>query len=145
VPAADLGYMAAYQAGQLLGLVILAALAFWLLRRARRRSEQRYEELAPKPPTVSAIVAAAEPVAAKPVAAKPVAEPNGSPPEEAELREIYEKVGKPEALVEAKEKVVDLAAQLVERDGIEMDEALRTAYRRSLAEHREYLAAKGLA
>jgi hypothetical protein len=141
VPAADLGYMAAYQAGQLLGLVILAALAFWLLRRARRRSEKRYEELAPEPPTVSEIVAAAE----------PVAESNGTPPEEAEpheeaeLREIYEKVGKPEAFAEAKEKVVDLAAQLVEREGLDMDEALRTAYRRSLAEHREYLAAKGLA
>jgi hypothetical protein len=140
VPAADLGYMAASQAGQLLGLVILAALAFWLLRRARRRSEQRYEELAPEPPTVSAIVAAA-----KPVVAKPVAESNGTPQEEAELREIYEKVGKPDAFAEAKEKVVDLAAQLVEREGLGMDEALHTAYRRSLAEHREYLAAKGLA
>jgi hypothetical protein len=126
--------MAAAQVGQFLGLVIIAALAFWLLRRAHRRSQRRYEQLAPQPPTVSAIVDAAE----------PVARPNRPLREEAELRKIYERVGKPEAFGEAKEKVVELAAQLVERDGIGMDEALRTAYRRSLAEHREYLAAKGL-
>jgi hypothetical protein len=120
---------------QILGLVILAALAVWLVRRAHRRSEERYRQFSPQLPTVSAVVAAAEPVARS----------NGSPPEEAELREIYDKVGKPEAFGEAKEKVVSMAAELVVRDGIDMAEALRIAYRRSLAEHREYLAARGLA
>jgi hypothetical protein len=126
-------------AGQILALVVLACLAFLLLRRARRRSKERYEAAAPAPLTVSKIVGETESESAAP------ANGNGSPPEEAELREIYERVGKPESFPEAKEKVVSLAAELVEQDDLEMDEALRTAYRRSLREHRQYLAAKGLA
>jgi hypothetical protein len=146
---------------QILGVVVIAILAVWLVRRARARSQSKYEQLAPHPPTVSEIVAAAEPVAesngsdsqvvAESNGATPklVAISNGAGPEvselEAELREIYDKVGHPEAFEEAKGKVTDLAADLVERDGTDMDEALRTAYDRSLAEHREYLTAKGLA
>jgi hypothetical protein len=126
-------------AGQLLALLVLAGLAFLLLRRARRRSKERYEAAAPQPLTVSGLLADGD--------SEPAARSNGngSPPEEAELREIYERVGKPEAFGEAKEKVVSLAADLVERDHLEMHEALRTAYRRSLREHRQYLADKGLA
>lgn len=125
--------------GQLLALVVLAGLAFLLLRRARRRSKERYEAAAPEPLTVSALLADGD--------SEPDAQSNGngSPPEEAELRKIYERVGKPEAFGEAKEKVVSLAAELVERDHLEMGDALRTAYRRSLREHRQYLAARNLA
>jgi hypothetical protein len=135
---------------QLLGLVILAALVFWLIRRAKKRADEHYEAHAPMPPTISEIMAeVAESNGGVPA---PVAAVNGSDvsdPEiaelEAELQRIYEKVGQPDAFEEAKGKVTDLADDLAERDGIDMGEALRTAYRRSLTEHRDYLAAKGLA
>ena len=146
---------------QILGLVVIAVLVVWLIRRARARSQSNYEKHAPEPPTVSEIVAAAKPVEdsngsdpdlvaeSNGSDPEPVASLNGAAPEisglEAELKEIYEKVGKPDSFEEAKGKVTDLAAELVEKDGVDMDEALRTAYRRSLTEHREYLAAKGLA
>jgi hypothetical protein len=149
------------QVAQILGLVIVAGLAVWLVRRAVKRSHNRYEELAPNPVTVEAIVADAESAATSNGAqpervaqsngtdSEPVAQSNGAGPEpselEAELREIYDRVGRPDSFEEAKGKVTDLAAELVERDGIEMNEALRVAYRRSLAEHRSYLAEHGLA
>jgi len=60
-----------------------------------------------------------------------------------ELQRIYELVGKPWAFKEAKVKVDELAEQLT-LEGVAPDEALRRAYDRSLTEHREYLAAKGL-
>ena len=63
---------------------------------------------------------------------------------EDELRRIYELVGKPSAFPEAKGKVTLLADCLATERGIDRDEALRLAYDRSLAEHREYLAAKGI-
>jgi hypothetical protein len=143
-------HTAAYQTGQLLGLVMLALLVFWFLRRAKRRSDRQYEALAPRAPTASEIMAmAAGPNGSAPT---PAAEVNGSDRSDpvigrldAELRMIYERVGKPDAFDEAKGKVTDLATELVERDGIDMGEALRTAYRRSVTEHREYLVAKGLA
>ena len=74
---------------------------------------------------------------------------NGSSPDdwaemEDELRRIYELVGKPSAFPEAKGKVTLLADCLATERGIERDEALRLAYDRSLAEHREYLAARGI-
>jgi hypothetical protein len=61
-----------------------------------------------------------------------------------ELRRVYELVGKPSAFLEAKGKVTLLADCLATERGIDGDEALRLAYDRSLAEHREYLAAKGI-
>ena len=144
---------------QILGLLIIGGLVFWLVRRRNQRA--RNEQLAAQPPSFSTFAAEPEPVAksngtdAEPVAEpnatdlEPPAEPNGSDPEvselEQELRRIYDKVGKPDAFEEAKDKVTDLASDLVDEDGIEMNEALRVAYRRSLAEHREYLASKGLA
>jgi hypothetical protein len=138
------------QAIQILGLLIVAGLVVLLFRWARQRSQKRYEALAPQPPSVSEIVAAADPVpksnGSDPQAA---AKSNGAGPDvselEAELKEIYERVGQPEAFEEAKGKVTDLAAELVERDGVDMNHALRAAYLRSLTEHREYLAANGLA
>ena len=63
---------------------------------------------------------------------------------EDELRRVYELAGKPSAFPEAKGKVTLLADCLATERGIERDEALRLAYDRSLAEHREYLAAKGI-
>ena len=60
-----------------------------------------------------------------------------------ELQRIYEVVGKPHAFKEAKGKVEELADQLTS-EGVAPDEALRRAYSRSLTEHREYLAAKGI-
>jgi hypothetical protein len=131
---------------QILGLVLIGLLLIWLVLRARKRSQKRRT-----PPTVSTIVAAAEPVAAKSNGSAPelVAVSNGAGPEppelEAELREIYEKVGHPDSFHEANEKVTSLAGDLIMRDSIDKDEALRIAYGRSLDEHREYLAAKGLA
>jgi hypothetical protein len=72
---------------------------------------------------------------------------NGSAPRawsamEQELRRIYELVGKPSAFGEAKGKVEVLADCLCRERRIDHDEALRLAYDRSLAEHREYLASK---
>jgi hypothetical protein len=157
---------AAYQVGQVLGLVILVALVFWLIRRFKKRADEHYEKNAPMPPTISEIMAEVAvsnggvhspsngvvPSPSNGVVPSPVAEVNGSDdadPEvaelEGELRRIYEKVGQTDAFDEANGKVTDLAADLVEQDGLDMGEALRTAYRRSLAEHHEYLAAKGLA
>jgi len=136
----------AYQVGQLLGLVFLGALIFWLVRRYTRRSHARYAQLAPPPPVMAMPERIAESTATPP---EPVGESNGSDPDvselEEELRAIYAKLGQPEAFEEAKGKVTDLASDLVDDDGIDMNEALRIAYRRSLAEHREYLASKGLA
>jgi hypothetical protein len=60
---------------------------------------------------------------------------------EDELRGIYQLVGKPSAFPEAKSKVILLADRLATERGIDRDQALRLAYERSLAEHREYLAA----
>ena len=60
-----------------------------------------------------------------------------------ELQRIYELVGKPHAFKEAKGKVEELAGQLT-TEGLAPDEALRRAYERSLTEHRDYLAAKGI-
>jgi hypothetical protein len=149
---------------QILGLALIALLLIWLVLRARKRAQKRRT-----PPTVSTIVAAAGPVAAEsngsapelaaasngavPEAPEPdevsesdeASEPDEIPDPEAELREIYDKVGHPDSFDEAKGKVTALAGELVERDGIDMNEALRIAYGRSLDEHREYLAAKGLA
>jgi hypothetical protein len=131
---------------QILGLVLVALLLIWLVLRARKRAQKRRT-----PPTVSTIVAAAGPVAAESNGSAPelVAASNGTGPEtselEAELREIYDKVGHPDSFDEANEKVTSLADDLVERDSIDKDEALRIAYGRSLAEHREYLTAQGLA
>jgi hypothetical protein len=61
-----------------------------------------------------------------------------------ELQRIYELVGKPHAFKEAKGKVEELADQLT-TEGVAPDEALRRAYTRSLTEHRDYLATKGIA
>ena len=74
---------------------------------------------------------------------------NGSVPRswaemEKELRRIYERVGKPSAFREAKGKVEVLADCLCRERRIEHDAALELAYDRSLSEHREYLAAKGI-
>ena len=74
---------------------------------------------------------------------------NGSGPRgwaemEKELRLIYERVGKPSAFREAKGKVEVLADCLCRERRIDHDAALELAYDRSLAEHREYLAAKGI-
>jgi hypothetical protein len=67
----------------------------------------------------------------------------GDPRElENELRRIYEQLGKPSAFREAKGKVLVLADCLGGERGIDRDRALALAYERSLAEHREYLAAK---
>ena len=63
---------------------------------------------------------------------------------EDELRRVYELVGKPSAFPEAKGKVILLADCLATERGIDRAEALRLAYDRSLAEHREYLATKGI-
>jgi hypothetical protein len=60
-----------------------------------------------------------------------------------ELQRIYALVGKPHAFKEAKGKVEELADKLTV-EGVDRDEALRRAYTRSLTEHREYLAAKGI-
>jgi hypothetical protein len=64
---------------------------------------------------------------------------------EGELKDIYEAVGHPDAFAEAMEKVHALASELFARDDITKDEALYAAFLKSLAEHRDYLAAKGLA
>jgi hypothetical protein len=144
----------------MLVLVILGALGFLVVRWANKRSQARYEELAPMPPSALAIVAADSAARSngkhpEPVAAsngnhpEPVAATNGFDPEvtelEAELKGIYDRVGKPDAFEEAKGKVTEFASDLVNRDGIDMHEALRTSYRRSLTEHHEYLASKHLA
>jgi hypothetical protein len=133
---------------QILALVLVVALVFWLVRRARKRSQSR-DEHAPQPSSVAPIAAKVETAESDHEVPELVAESNGADPEptelEAELKEIYDKVGEPDSFGEAKEKVTALAADLVERDGIDMNEALRIAYLRSLVEHREYLAAKGLA
>jgi hypothetical protein len=63
---------------------------------------------------------------------------------ETELRRIYELVGKPSAFREAKGKVEVLADCLCRERRIDHDAALKLAYHRSLTEHREYLAAKGI-
>ena len=68
---------------------------------------------------------------------------NDSAEMDEELQRIYELVGKPWAFKEAKGKVEEFADQLA-ADGMDRDEALRRAFDRSLAEHREYLAAKGI-
>jgi hypothetical protein len=60
-----------------------------------------------------------------------------------ELQRIYELVGKPWAFKDAKGKVEELADELTS-EGFAPDEALRRAYDRSLSEHREYLASKGI-
>jgi hypothetical protein len=130
---------------QILGLVLVGLLLIWLVLRARKRSQKRRT-----PPTVSTIVASAGPVAAESNGSAPelVAASNGTGPDtselEAELRAIYDKVGHPDSFDEANEKVTALATELAERDGIDKDKALRTAYRTSLAEHQQYLAAKGI-
>jgi hypothetical protein len=61
-----------------------------------------------------------------------------------ELQRIYSLVGHADSLPEALEKVQALADDLVVQEGCRADEALYIAYRRSLDEHRDYLAAKGL-
>ena len=134
---------------QILGLFILAALVAWLVIRVRRRPHKPFSEVAPKPLTVAAIVEGAEASSQSNAADHGgVAESNPAGPDvselDQELKEIYDKAGHPDSLTEAKEKVNALATELAERDGIDNDEALRTAYRTSIAEHREYLAAKGL-
>jgi hypothetical protein len=78
-----------------------------------------------------------------------IGDPDGSKPDdlaemEDELKRVYELVGKPSAFPEAKGKVTLLADCLATERGIDRDEALRLAYDRSLAEHREFLAAKGI-
>jgi hypothetical protein len=128
--------MAAYDMGQFLGVVILVALLAWLLRNSRRRAEQRRASLLP-PMTAHQLIAEVQAAAAK------EAERDPDPSElDRELREIYERLGHPEAFREAKEKVTGLADELAERDGMSPGRALRAAYERSLAEHREYLAAR---
>ncbi len=142
----------AYELGQFIGLVILGLLLFWLFRNARRRVEKRHAAQAP-PPSAEALIAEVQAAAAANGSEPEKA--NGSEPEttngseprtsdlEDELREIYERVGHPEAFEEAKRKVTDLAGELVQDEGMPGNEALRVAYERSLAEHREYLAARG--
>ncbi len=126
----------AYELGQIIGLVILGLLLFWLFRNARKRVEKRHAAQAP-PPSAEALIAEVRAAAAA----------NGSEPGpsdlEDELREIYERVGHPEAFEEAKQKVTDLAGVLVRDEGMPGSEALRVAYERSLAEHRVYLTARG--
>jgi hypothetical protein len=134
---------------QILGLFILAALVAWLVIRLRNRPQKPFSEVAPKPLTVAAIVDGAETSSESKAADQGVvAESNPAGPDvselDQELKEIYDKAGHPDSFTEAKEKVTALAAELAERDGIDNDEALRTAYRTSLAEHHEYLAAKGI-
>jgi hypothetical protein len=142
----------AYELGQVMGLVILGVLLFWLFRNARRRVEKRHAAQAP-PPSAEALIAEVRAAAAANGSEAETANgseaetTNGSEPGtsdlEGELREIYERVGHPEAFDEAKRKVTDLAGELAEDEGMAMNEALRVAYERSLAEHREYLAARG--
>jgi hypothetical protein len=64
---------------------------------------------------------------------------------EAELEQIYAQLGAPEGLSEAKGKVHDLAEELVADGGWSEAEALVIAYRRSLEEHRRFLASRKLA
>lgn len=141
----------AYELGQVIGLVILGLLLFWLFRNARRRVEKRHAGQAP-PPSAEALIA--EVRAASAANGIEPERANGSEPEangfepgtsdlEDELREIYERVGHPEAFEEAKRKVTRLAGELARDEGMPGNEALRMAYERSLAEHREYLAASG--
>jgi len=134
---------------QILALFILAALVAWLVIRVRRRPHKPFSEVAPAPLTVAAIVEGAEASSQSNAADHGgAAESNPAGPDvselDQELKEIYDKVGHPDSFTEAKEKVTALATELAERDGIDDDEALRTAYRTSLAEHHEYLAAKGI-
>jgi hypothetical protein len=138
-------------------LVIVVALVFWLVRNSRKRAQASDPPVAP-PQSAESIIAEVRSTADASENGRvlePEPEPNGVEPEvviapngsesdiaelEDELRQIYERVGHPESFGEAKEKVTDLADQLVEEDGMSRDEALRAAYERSLTEHREYVA-----
>jgi hypothetical protein len=213
---------------QILLLIALLACVAWLVIRARQRSDEKYEEHAPEPPSVdvdppkgeapkgngsvsqdslakkreqrrarrearlagvNGSAAAVEPMDDEPEADEPesaptlepvpdpeplpelapVPDPDEPKPEEsepevvelpepddpapvvaewdtseqeAELESIYERIGKPEAVSEAKDKVRDLAQQRTADGSWSDDEALHKAYQVSLAEHREYLAAQ---
>jgi hypothetical protein len=63
---------------------------------------------------------------------------------ESELQRIYEIAGAPEAFAEALGKVEDLAEELRRQEGCRSDEAIYVAFRRSIAEHRDYLVTRGI-
>jgi hypothetical protein len=153
----------AYAVGQIMGLVVLVALAVWFVRRARERSQKRFQELAPAPPVIDEPPLSGRPLAVTepPAVMKPpaIAGANGAAPAaaaesngteldcthlEQELKVIYVKLGKPGAFAEAKEKVLDLARERFAEGTWNQDEALYKAYEVSLAEHRKYLAGQEL-
>jgi hypothetical protein len=63
---------------------------------------------------------------------------------EDELERIYALAGAPSAFPEALDKVEALADDLTKQADCRYDEALYVAFRRSLAEHHEYLSAQGV-
>jgi hypothetical protein len=131
-------YESGYAVGRLLVYIFIAAAAFILIRRVLERRRKASEE--GKPALVE------QDKKEQPVKLEPVVE-NGSNvdtgPMEAELENIYRKLGAPDGIGEAKGKVRQLARDLSADQGINPDEALYRAYKVSLDQHREYVSSQG--
>jgi hypothetical protein len=150
-------YEAGYAFGRILGVILIATLAFLLIRKWRERrqasqAEQRPQTWVPVRMSMPAALATPPPAPAT-LPARPAAPPAppAAPPTppafdtsrmEAELEGIYRKLGAPQGIEEAKGKVKDLARRLTANQGIGGEEALYQAYEVSLDEHRDYLASQ---